>query len=246
MTPKLIRNAAILALSMMAGFLGHFWLTKVAEPDIYAFHDYTLPIAPRKPLLPGDIVAVSPTGTISRICNLKREAGDIQVPTKAVYYNALQEHWGEFLFTISSARHILGLGGSDDLPARPRRELPFEGVSIVVDSLDGLDEFEQSDCEFKMAMHMDRGYRPCTVQQSLIAVSRTGAGDLIPQTVALSLADWVNYVSPAKFEQLEIEYSTTAERVSKESCVKEALPFDARIRDWVGAIGREVRSVDQG
>ena len=192
-----LKTAASLALLFVAGWIGFHWMTKVDQPDVLAFHDYSLPFdPPRAPLRPGDVVAVTPDSSIYRLCSLRpaQEGAERRMVT-AAYYNGLQQSLPAFIDMIDTVKETFGLPVADeaeDLSAAPRREVVLRGVNLVME--EEWDVFVEDDCELRTARALSRGRLPCTVEKSLISEVTLDGGVRETRTLAVRLKAHPNSV----------------------------------------------------
>ena len=234
------------------GLMSYSWLTGLNDPDIYLYHG-----APHGTnsltLKPGSIVALSPRGNISTICNLKteRQVVDRGEVFTYVYFNTLRADFPEFLRVAKEVWRLwesekaeeltieTSTGETITLSDPPTWGRKFTGREAMIRDLSEADEFEEPDCESRMAWHLSRGFKACTVFKVLNAAVRDeDTGTLQMRTVAVSFAEYSNFVGPSKFSEPEAPYTDAAKKANGALCDGSTMPWITKLRHKLQVINR--------
>ena len=238
---KIVATASLL----VAGLILYTWLTGVSDGDIYAYHDADFLTGDRR-LSPGSIAAVSPKGNISEICSLKAGGLIEDGVHTSLYYNVLREDFPTYVKSIKIVTWAFGdanaaepptglLYDPDKLPSTGRR---FTGTERVIKNLAQANQFEEPDCEARMAWHLSNGYKVCTVRKALNGTVLGNDGTIRIRTVAVAFAEHSNFVGKSTFEKANLEYNDQARAANGQPCDGSSLPWTAKIRRSLELIDR--------
>ena len=240
------KRIGLLVLLMVSGLFAYSWLLGVSDGDIYAYHEADFRTGDRL-LAPGSIAAVSPRGNISEICSLKADGLSVSRIQTSLYYNVLREDFPGYVRSIKAMAWLIGEANAAPDPETPvidPKLLPtsgrkFTGSEKVIKDLSMADDFREIDCEEKMAWHLSRGYKVCTVRKSLNArVLDNATGAIHRRTVAVAFAEHSNFVGKSKFNDEDAPYNKLAQRANGKSCDDGSLPWSVRMRRSLEIINR--------
>lgn len=243
----MLKKLAVAGAALTAAAFATFYLTKVSEMDIFAYHTFDMPIQVQ-PLRAGEIVAVNDAGDIRRICDLDVTALEYdEDPVADVYFNSFRESLPDFAAYLAWVGSKIGLGEGVPI-STVRRELPFVGRKSSLMIADGDVRMSQG-CECRQAARLQIGQRVCVVNASLIETMRPQwpgesrmADNAVIRTVAVDLAYKSNWISDAAFKRCDIELTETAKQARQAKCGG-ALPIDVRLRKYLGLIDRSTMSM---
>lgn len=248
--------AAFVAFFVM--LLTFTWLSEVSDADVYAYHeadfdtDLTL-------VSPGAIVALSRSGDVTRICSLKRGVSDGEIapvietalnPPTGLYYNKLRENLPIFVGVVENIKTTFGMSVKAQKTHAvevsevstagfvPKFARVFKGRSVGLETLIGFDKFDEEDCEKRMAWHLSKGYRACSVLRVLNQAELDETGAIKRRTVAITLAEYANFVKQSAFEKYDFAYNDNARKANGANCKGSSLPLSARFRKYIEVIGR--------
>lgn len=229
----------------MSGLFIYSWLFGVSEGDIYAYHDADFRTGDRL-LAPGSIVAVSPRRNISEICSLKADGLSQSSMKTSLYYNVLREDFPRYVKSIKAMAWLIGEANASaeteplatNLEQLPQTGRKFRGSENVIRDLQQANAFEQEDCEEKMAWHLSRGYKVCTVRKTLNAAVLDNSGAIHRRTVAVAFAEHSNFVGRSKFNEEDAPYNEMAKQANGKRCDVGSLPWTVRIRRTLEIIDR--------
>lgn len=265
MKPIYVFAAAFVAFFVM--LLTFTWLSEISDADVYAYHEADFDID-LDLVSPGAIVALSKSGNITRICSLSQGAvgradrAPVQaasIPPAGLYYNKLRENLPVFVGVVDDIKTTFGMSveaeklSDDSMPEIhtagfvPKFARIFRGNPVGVQSLIGFDKFDEDDCERRMAWHLNKGYRACSVLRVLNQVDLDAdgrpvlddeTGTIRQRTVAITLAEDANFVMEEEFVRFGIPYNDNARKANGAKCNGSSLPWSARFRKALEVIGR--------
>lgn len=241
-----IKTIVSCALLVVTGMLTHSWLTGVSDNDIYAYHKLDFRTGNRD-LSPGSIAAVSKSGEISEICSLKTEGLAINAVESSVYFNVLKEDFPSYVRSLEIFIRLFGdaepqsaaldtVFAAKDVPTSGRK---FTGKQFVIKDLSLATQFEEPDCQARMAWHLSNGYRVCTVRRSLYSVVLDNSGAILRgQTVAVAFAEHSNFVGETTFRNAGLPYNDLAKSANGQPCDGDSLSWTSKLRRSLQIIDR--------
>ena len=247
---RLVKTVIGAAALIVAGLFAFSWFTNVTEEDIYAFHELDFDTNPIR-LTPGSIVAVSPNGKVTRICDFEVDSIHSGPVEKAIYYNQLRQDFPSYVKSIALVKSVFGadsdqalaLSGEADGAYRGRE---FVGRNAAITNLkDTAKNFDDPDCEHDMAWHLSKGFKACTVEKVLNQVMLQDSGAITVQTVAVSFAEYSNFVTPKKFDEFGIEYTEAAAGANGQKCEGNSHPWTTVVKRKLNVIQRVTVSVTE-
>ncbi|MBO9402163.1 hypothetical protein [Shimia sp. R9_3] len=247
---KLLKTVLSMAVVVVAGLFAFSWFTNVTEEDIYAFHELDFDTNPIR-LTPGSVVAVSPNGKVTRICDFDIASIHTGPVEKSIYYNQLRQDFPSYVKSIALVKTVFGSDAEktlavagDTLAAYEGRE--FVGRNAAITNLkDTAKNFDDPNCEHDMAWHLSKGYKACTVEKVLNQVMLQDSGAINVQTVAVSFAEYSNFVTPKKFDEFGIEYTDAAAGANGQKCEGSSHPWTTVVKRKLNVIQRVTVSVTE-
>ena len=110
--------------------------------------------------------------------------------------------------------------------------------AVVTDLSATATQFSNADCEFKMAFHLSTGKRICTVEKVLRRVALQQDGSIQIRTVAVAFAEYSNFVTPTKFDKLELDYTEAAAAANGKKCDGSSHPWTTTVKRSLNVIQR--------
>lgn len=183
----------------------------------------------------GDVYSISPDGTRSeRICGLKLNENFVsEVRVDAIYANSMRELMPDFLgflaggASLQDTTSLVELMKSD--VGKQTAQLRLAGLMTQIRK-----DTEHAEtpkfCECRMASHLNRRQRVCTVRSSLIPESK-------PELSAFNFASFSNMVPETVFARCGLEKSAAAKQIEMQSCPADiGVPWDVALRRALGVV----------
>ncbi|MBO9473534.1 MULTISPECIES: hypothetical protein [unclassified Shimia] len=247
---KLVKTVLVTAAMVVAGLFAFSWFTTVTEDDIYAFHELEFDTNPIR-LTPGSVVAVSPNGKVTRICDFAIDSIHRGPIEKSIYYNQLRQDFPNYVKSIALVKTMFGSDADKTLALTGEEPVSYEGREFVgrnaaiTNLKDTAKNFEDPTCEHDMAWHLSKGFKACTVEKVLNQVVLQESGTINVQTVAVSFAEYSNFVTPQKFDEFGIEYTEEAAGANGQKCEGSSHPWTTVVKRKLNVIQRVTVSVTE-
>jgi hypothetical protein len=244
---RLFKTVGTTAVLVVVGLLVFVWFTTINEKDIYAFHEY--PFDADREVTPGSVVALSKRGNLTRICDFQGAEVEVGPVQRAIYYNQLREDFPTYVKSIAVVKSLFGTDSETEAVLNQTELAQVDGRdfimrnAVVTDLSATATQFAENDCERKMAWHLSKGYRACTVEKVLRRVVLQEDGSIEVQTVAVAFAEYSNFVTPTKFEEFNIAFTGAAAAANGKKCEGSSHPWTTTVKRGLNVIQRMPVSV---